>query len=171
MEMCKEIFLVIPGKPVAKKTHRTQVSINWKTQSVKRWNRFPQRQEADELTNYLRSIYKGEPIDYGVFLMLEFFMPIPKRWRKALKEEARNGTLHHIYKPDATNLAKYYEDCMRGVIFTDDCRVVWATPVKHYAKNDDPRTEILIKPFDYEMYCQFKQTFGRGAKRDSSKAA
>lgn len=155
-----EIYLNIPGKPVAKKTHRTHVSINWASKSCKRWNRFPQRKEADSLTQWMGTQYDGPLIDHGVFISFEFYMPIPKRWRKDIKEKAKNGILHHVSKPDASNLAKYYEDCMRGVILKDDCKAVWISPVKLFAKNDDPRTEILIKAFNYEDYRMFRQTFG-----------
>lgn len=160
--MCSEIFLNIPGKPVAKKTHRTCVKVHWKNQTYKRWNRSPQREEADSLSHWMRANYDGPLIEHGVFISFEFFMVIPTRWRKELKEKARNGLLHHVMKPDASNLAKYYEDCMKGVILKDDCQVIWLSPVKHFAKNNDPRTEILIRKFNYEDYLQFKKTFGRG---------
>lgn len=168
--MCSEIFLNIPGKPVAKKTHRTSVHINWEKKTCQRWNRFPQREEADNLSLWMSAHYDGPIIDYSVVVFFDFYMPIPKRWRKELKEQAKKGLLHHVSKPDATNLAKYYEDCMRGVILKDDCFVTWCSPVKQFAANDDPRTEILIRPFDYEEYTRFKQNFGRGTKLPSQKA-
>lgn len=166
-----EIFLSIPGKPVAKKTHRTSLSVNWKNKTWKTWTRFPQRIEADDLSDWMRTQYDGPVIEYGVSISFEFYMPIPKRWRKDLKEQARKGILHHVSKPDASNLAKYYEDCMRGVILKDDCQAVWITPVKLFAVNDDPHTEILIRPFNYEDYSLFRQTFGRGARLTSDKVA
>ena len=169
--MCSEIFLNIPGKPVAKKTHRTSVNINWNDKTWKTWTRFPQRTEADNLSLWMRNHYDGPIIDYGVFISFEFYMAIPKRWRKDIKEKARNGLLHHVSKPDASNLAKYYEDCMRGVILQDDCKCVWISPVKLFAQNDDPRTEILIRPFNYEDYAMFKQTFGRGVTTPANKVA
>ena len=117
----------------------------------------------------MRSQYNGPLIDEGVFIVFEFYMPIPKRWSKALKEKARNGTLHHMVKPDTSNLVKFYEDCMKGVILYDDSRVVWAPPIKLY--DDNPRTEILIRSFDYEEYLRFQQTFGRRSKCDKAEAA
>ncbi len=86
-----------------------------------------------------------------------------------MKEKARKGLLHHIMKPDASNLAKFYEDCMRGVVFTDDSVVVWISPVKLFS--DEPRTEIFVKPFNYEEYCLFKQAIRGGVEDDPLEAA
>lgn len=164
-----EIFLTIPGKPIAKKTHRTRADVDWHRRTVKQVSWFPQRKEADDISLLMRSQYSGPLIDYGVFVIFEFYMPIPKRWSKAQKQKARDGTLHHMVKPDASNLGKFYEDCMTGVIFTDDSRIVWAPPIKLY--HDEPRTEILIKPFDYEEYCRFQSAFGRRPRQDTQQAA
>ena len=168
----QEIFLKIPGKPLPKQTHRTRVDVDWKTHTVKQYPWFPQRSDANYVSAVMRSQYSGPLIDEGVFIVFEFYMPIPKRWSKALKEKARNGTLHHIVKPDTSNLVKFYEDCMKGVILYDDSRVVWAPPIKLY--DDNPRTEILIRPFDYEEYLRFRrfqQTLGRRSKCDKAEAA
>lgn len=165
----KEIFLTIPGKPIAKKTHRDSCKINWKTQEVKRWRRFPQSEEAKDISIEMKSQYDGPLLDEGVFIIFEFYMPIPKRWNLKFKEKAKRGTMHHLVKPDASNLAKFYEDCMSGVILHDDSRIVWATPIKLYSCK--PRTEILIKPFDYEEYCLFQKTFGRRTESDPGEIA
>lgn len=165
----EEIFLTIPGKPISKQTHRNAYKVDWKNKEVKSWNWFPQRAEANDVSNIMRSQYNGPLIDEGVFIIFEFYMPIPTRWSKDLKEKARNGILHHMVKPDSSNLVKFYEDCMNGVIIFDDSRVIWGPPIKLYA--DIPRTEILIKPFKYEDYIRFKQALGRRIERDSEKAA
>ncbi len=154
----QEIFLEIPGRPITKETHRSHCVVNWKTKTVKRWTRNPKREKANDVSLQMRAQYNGPLLEEGLFIIFEFYMPIPIRWCKALKEKARNGTLHHLNKPDASNLAKFYEDCMTGVIFQDDKQIVWCTPVKIY--DDNPRAEILIKKFDYEKYCSFKKTFG-----------
>lgn len=158
--MCEEIFLSIQGKPIAKKTHRDECRIDWSNKSVKRWRRFPQSKEAQQIGLEMKAQYSGPPLETAVFMICEFYMPIPVRWNKKIKQKAREGKIHHLHKPDATNLAKFYEDCMKNIVLHDDCKIVWVTPVKLY--DDNPRTEILIKPFNYDEYQRFQQAFGRG---------
>ncbi len=171
MEMCSEIFLCIPGKPIAKKTHREEVRVNWGKRTVKRWRRSPQTEEVAQTRALMQAQYKGKPIDYGVFILFEFFVPIPEKWTKKIKEKALSGELYPLAKPDSSNYAKYYEDCMKGIVIEDDCKAVWISPSKHFAKNNDPRTEILIKPFDYETYTLFKHYFGRECTRTQEEVA
>lgn len=165
----EEIFLIIPGKPIAKKTHRTRAAVNWKCQTVQQFQWFPQRKEADSISILMRSQYKGPLIDRSVYVRFEFYMPIPQRWNKDQKHKARTGILHHMVKPDVSNLTKFYEDCMKGAILTDDSLIVWSPPIKLY--DDNPRTEILIKPFDYEEYMRFQQTFPRSSLDDTREIA
>lgn len=154
----EEIFISLPGKPIAKKTHRDFCKVNWGSRSIKRWRHFPQSEEAKNIALQIKEQYRGEPLKCGVSLQFEFYMSMPVRWRKSQKDMARKGLLHHVIKPDASNLAKFYEDCMRGIVFEDDCQVVWVSPVKLFS--DEPRTEIRVREFDYEKYAIFKALVG-----------
>ena len=167
--MFEDIHLTIPGNPVAKRTHRTYVKVDWKNERIIRWNRFPQREKAQGVSWDMRSQYNGPLIDESVYIIFKFYMTIPQRWTKKVLARLKEGLVHHITKPDVTNLAKFYEDCLKGVVLTDDKKVVWATPVKLYDEN--PRTEIIIKPFDYEAYRRYTETFERDARSDPRPAS
>lgn len=152
-----EIYIKIPGKPIAKKTHRTKVFLKNKGGriDVQRHTYFPQGKEASDVRKLLKDQYTGEPLDTGVFVRFLFHMPIPSTWNKTQKAMARDGRLLPIGKPDVSNLAKFYEDCMNGIIYTDDSRIIWVSPIKKY--DDESYTEIFITPFSIECYARFQR--------------
>lgn len=151
------IYIKIPGKPIAKKTHRTKVFLKNKGGriDVQRHTYFPQSKEATEIKRYIKAQYSGEPIDSGVFVRFVFHLPIPTTWNKTQHAMAIDGRLLPIGKPDASNLAKFYEDCMNGIVYTDDSRIIWVSPLKKY--DDESYTEIYITPFSMECYARFQR--------------
>ena len=65
--------------------------------------------------------YKGDVLDLAFFLCVEFYFPRPsnKIWKtKSMPREYRTG------KPDLDNLIKPIKDCLTGIVWTDDSRVV-----------------------------------------------
>lgn len=68
-----------------------------------------------------------------------FYMPIPKHTSK----KKRATLLYHIKKPDTSNLLKFVEDCLSGIVFYDDSQVAEVLAAKLYDEN--PRTEIIVK--------------------------
>ncbi len=153
-----DIYLNIPGKPLAKKTHRDRVKVNvrWdqKKYAVQRWSYFPQSTEAKKVREVMRTQYNSDLLDCGLFVSFIFHLKIPKSWSKPQKTQARAGTLLPLGKPDASNLAKFYEDCMNGIIYSDDARIIWTSPIKKY--DDEEFTEIYIQRFCYEDYERFQ---------------
>lgn len=150
----QEIYIKIPGKPIAKQTHRECVKVDWVKRDVRRWPYFPQAKEAAEVKKIIRAQYQGDILDSALFVRFVFHIGVPKSWTKAQKHKALTGTIHHISKPDASNLAKFYEDCMKGIIYTDDSIIVWVSPIKVY--DDEAYTEIYITPFRIEEYQRFQ---------------
>lgn len=155
----QQIYLKILGKPIAKKTHRTRTKaeVDWKTRQykVKQWSYHPTSKEALQVQKILRDQYQNEPLNDPLFVHFVFHMPVPKSWTARQKNMALDGRLQPIGKPDASNLAKFYEDCMKGIIYTDDSRIIWVTPVKVY--DDEGYTEIFITRFDREIYERFQR--------------
>ena len=60
-----------------------------------------------------------------------------------------NNIIDHIVRPDCTNMQKFYEDCLKGIVIADDSQVVESIARKRYS--DHPRTVITIKPVT-ELY-------------------
>ena len=69
-------------------------------------------------------------------------MPIPESTSKIRRSAMLNRQLHHIKKPDTTNLQKFAEDVLSGIVFEDDRQVVWITSKKIYSEK--PRTVITV---------------------------
>ena len=68
-----------------------------------------------------RNIYEGDALDCAFALDVDFGFPRPanKRWsKKAMPREYR------LAKPDLDNLLKPIKDCLTGIVWTDDSRVV-----------------------------------------------
>ena len=152
-----EIYIRIPGKPLPKKTHRTRVFIKptGGKLELKRQCYFPQAEEAKKVQEIIKAQYGGPLMDDGLFVRFIFHMPIPPSWTVKQKKMALDGRLLHIKKPDASNLAKFYEDCMNGTVYSDDARIVWVNPIKVY--DDEAYTEIYIRRFTWELFAEFQR--------------
>lgn len=87
---------------------------------------------------------KTSPITGPVRLHLEFHLPIPKGTSGIRKRQMLNGTIHHIKKPDVTNLQKFIEDCLKGLIIEDDSQVVEINARKIYSEK--PKTIVKVEP-------------------------
>lgn len=67
-----------------------------------------------------------------------FYLEIPPSYRK------RNVSGQpHPFKPDISNLIKFYEDAAKRIIFRDDCQIAIVTGNKVY--DECPRTEFTIR--------------------------
>jgi Holliday junction resolvase RusA-like endonuclease len=72
-----------------------------------------------------------------------FYFPI------ARTSETRSDQLMHtphVFRPDLSNLVKFYEDCCEGLLYRDDSIIFEIHAVKMYS--DTPRTEIVMVPVD-----------------------
>lgn len=52
----------------------------------------------------------------------------------------------HIFKPDLSNLIKFYEDISNKVLWKDDCAISKITACKSYGK--DEKTEIIVRSYE-----------------------
>jgi Holliday junction resolvase RusA-like endonuclease len=73
------------------------------------------------------------PVEGPLAMHLEFYLPrgvsLPKR------------VVHHVTKPDVSNLCKAVEDALCGVIYRDDKQIVSLTVEKRYS----PAPGVLIR--------------------------
>lgn len=86
---------------------------------------------------------REEPITSPVRLDLTFHMPIPKATSGIRKQQMLNGVMHHIKRPDVTNLQKFIEDCIKGIVIEDDAQVVEVNARKIYSET--PKTILKIE--------------------------
>lgn len=83
------------------------------------------------------------PITAAVRLDITFHMPIPTGTSKVRKLQMLNGRLPHIKKPDTTNLQKFAEDVLKGVVIEDDSQVIEVVARKIYG--EQPKTVIKVE--------------------------
>lgn len=76
----------------------------------------------------------------GLGLMVDIYRPIPKNFSKKKTEEAENGIIRPITKPDADNYVKGVKDALKNVIWKDDSQVVELHVNKWYSTK--PRVEV-----------------------------
>jgi Holliday junction resolvase RusA-like endonuclease len=64
--------------------------------------------------------YNGLPLskNKGISVAFQFFMEMPKTWSNK-KKERFNMTLHEK-RPDFSNLQKFVEDSLNGILWEDD---------------------------------------------------
>lgn len=140
----------LAGKPIAKKTHRDGATVlaydsrigKYCHRSIK-YN--PLAKEVAEIKKLIRLQFPHELLNEPLKVEYLFQFQISKSWTKKQKQEALDGTLQHWQKPDVTNLVKFYEDCMIGTVYVDDCIIVSSPPIKCWALEN--KTHIWIRPF------------------------
>ena len=73
---------------------------------------------------------------------VDFWMPVPECRKKT-------GEVYHCVKPDLDNLERLVLNAMTGLVYKDDCQVVWLSSIKRYARNCEPRTEVTIRGLEF----------------------
>jgi len=129
------IELHLEGRPIHKMRHRT----------TKNGHIYDPQVELVNWTKWeIKSQYRDWPLD-ATPLKVEFsfmFEP-PISWSKKRKDEAINLAMDVLVKPDLSNLVKFYEDCMNGLIYTDDAQIVDLSARKVYAQESG--TIIIVE--------------------------
>lgn len=103
----------------------------------------PRYQERLEAQWQLRSQWKNEPIQHPVSVEFIFALPVPSSTSQKLRSKMLSGEIRHMKKPDATNLQKFMEDAIKGIVIADDNQVVKICSSKKYSET--PMTEIRIE--------------------------
>lgn len=100
----------------------------------------PKSKDKKRVIWEVKKQYSGECFKGPVHLEFCFYMPIPKSWSK--KKQAKVLSAAHTNKPDTTNLQKFAEDCLKGIVFEDD-KQVWSI-LSQKVYSDNPRTVIYV---------------------------
>lgn len=128
------ILLEIHGTPV-----------NWVHHQGYGRRAFNPKYKERECTQWqMRSQYSGDILTCPIEMHMTFYMGIPKSTSGIKKRQMLYGQVHHIKRPDVSNLYYFYENCLKGVVIEDDAQVYRYTAEKVYA--DKERTLIKIFP-------------------------
>lgn len=83
------------------------------------------------------------PLICPVLMSYEFVMPIPKSTSKKRRKAMLSGEIRHVVTPDVSNLLKFAEDCLIGLLYADDKQIWSSREIKRYGEN--PRTIITVR--------------------------
>ena len=98
---------------------------------------------------FIQSDYQDDLIPGYVAVSIDLFYPVPKRATKGTRADMIEGKIFPT-KSDCTNCQKYYEDCLKGIVFEDDRNVIAIVTHKWYAIEG----HVLIKIWPYEEYME-----------------
>jgi Holliday junction resolvase RusA-like endonuclease len=87
--------------------------------------------------------YKDAPLAGYVKVQFVFFFQIPKSASKKRRALMLSGDIIPTSK-DNTNMQKFYEDCLKNIVFTDDRNVEIISSRKLYAEKSS--VKILVQP-------------------------
>ena len=138
-----KIIIRTLGKPIAKKrprfVHRNGFSKAYNCQET---------EEGRWLLEVLQQIPKERPVfEKGAALHMTCICHFerPKshfgtgRNASILKQSAPE---YHVQSPDTTNICKFYEDILNGILWADDCQIVHTEISKGWSSV--PMVEIIV---------------------------
>lgn len=125
----------IEGEPVAKARPRV-------TMIGGRARAYTPKKSAD-WEKHIRASLQCRPTDVPVALKIQFYMPIPKSYSKAKRQQAIDGLMLPSKKPDIDNLIKAVMDALNGYAWLDDNQVVQVSAVKRYSETAGVWIEVL----------------------------
>ena len=82
------------------------------------------------------------PRDCAILVSIEAVFPIPASWSKAKRQEALEGKLAHMGKPDWDNVGKIITDALNQVAWNDDSQIISASVIKTYGA--EPKVIVKI---------------------------
>ena len=136
------VKLIIPGKPIALKRHRS-------TRSGKMYD--PSSKDKQQTWLQIARHKPRKPLTGFISLKMTFYMPRPKshyrtgKYSHILKANAPRS--FHSVKPDIDNLVKFYSDvlAMNEGFYVDDSQICALAAIKVYSWENNPRTEVTIQ--------------------------
>lgn len=141
------LYFQIAGRPIPLQRHRDGVcwykDVQNKKFNVRHWKYNPQFKQMEEVRDYFRSQFQYAPLSEPLLVSYIFSFPIPKGWNKKNHALAAEQKIHHLGRPDTSNLIKFYEDCMNEVVYEDDSQIIGTEAYKIYSEN--PKTQIWMR--------------------------
>ena len=131
------ITLEVKGKPIAKARPRFARCGKF----VRTYD--PQETEESRFLFEVQKQWNRPPMETPVKVRCSFEMPIPKSTSKKKSWAMIKDEIKHTKKPDISNLIKFVEDCLNGVVFKDDSQIIYLAGGKFYS--EEPKTIIMIE--------------------------
>lgn len=132
------IELILPGTP-----------LSWRAPFVGSRGAFSVRTPiVGQMKALLRHFYKGSKIQDAICLDAIFVLPIPKSYSKKKRSAMLSGEILPTVHKDRSNMLKFVEDVLQGIVFEDDCQIIDGRCCKRYG--EDPQT--LIRIYDPKEY-------------------
>jgi len=130
-----EVKLEVPGKPIALARHRhfKGGAFNPQASLMKRY--------AWHVVSLLDGKY--EPLSQ-IDLRLKYCFTPPKSWSSKKKQASLGGP--KLSKPDLSNLIKFTEDALNGVLWEDDRLIIRVQAEKVYDEWEG--TKIEVRPYE-----------------------
>jgi Holliday junction resolvase RusA-like endonuclease len=94
----------------------------------------------------LRSLHRDAPLSERVHLDFTFFQPIPKGTSGIRRRQMLAHMIVPQTAPDTTNMQKFYEDCLKGIVIEDDRLVSDVSARKRYS--EQPGVLIRVIPWN-----------------------
>lgn len=104
----------------------------------------PRFKEKEYYQWQLKAQWNQPILTTPLHLDFTFYMPIPQATSKIRRTQMLNGVFHHIKRPDTTNLVKFAEDTLKGIVIEDDSQVCQLSAQKVFGVA--PKTLIKIIP-------------------------
>lgn len=118
-------IIVIEGSPTPWKAHqgfgRNSYSQNYKRKHQAQWQIKAQFNQKEAIKGPVR-------------LEMTFHMKIPNATSCIKRKQMLNNIIMHSSRPDTTNLIKYAEDCLTGIVIEDDNQCVEIHAQKVYGE-------------------------------------
>lgn len=100
----------------------------------------------------VKALYHGEPIPGFVVVDMLFHEKIPKSVPKKTRPLMLSGEMRPT-RCDTSNMCKFYEDCIKNILFQDDRFVVKNISEKVYGE----KGKIIIKVYSLDEYRQLHE--------------
>lgn len=102
----------------------------------------PQKKEKKEYREKIEKLRDAIfPCSTPMKLIVEYHMPIPKSYSQKRSLECEKQP--HVKKPDLSNLIKFTEDALNGLLWKDDAYISEIAAKKIYSK--EPKTVFKIE--------------------------
>lgn len=128
------MLIEIPGKPIALQRHRHHAGGTFD----------PQKREKEFYAVYVQSTFREPPLEEALAVQIDYIYVPPKSWSKK-KKEAAMGAMK-ISTPDLSNLVKFTEDALNGVLWEDDKQIVALKASKCYGECE--KTILKVEKVD-----------------------